>query len=290
MPNTVEQTMSQVQFFSDLSYWVKALFYGDPGCGKTILACTAPNPVLLDADGTGALALLNHPEIALNVMVLQVRNFNQVLDVLDAAMAGHPRFKDRLTYIIDTMTLLQARHLDEHVDKERVSNPNRAPIPFQQDYKYNTQAMRRLVTMFKEVESNLICTAHAVTDKDEGTGIIKTHPLLTPKLESTMQGLFDIFGYMESETDGDFSTTRTLQIMPSRRVKAKTRVGGLDPIMKEPNFQTIIDAKTKMVDRLKALQAEQAKAELLQLEEANQRSVLEAAESPSEQGEKLTDE
>jgi hypothetical protein len=291
--NTIEQTLSQMQFFADLTYWVKALVYGEPGTGKTIFACGSPNPVLLDADGTGALSLMNHPELAMNTMVLQVRHFNQVLDVLDAAVAGHPKFEGRDTFIIDTLTVLAQRHLDAHIDKELALNHNRAPIPFQQDYKFNTEAMRRLIIHFQTLPFNLICTAHDDVRKDDVSGIVKVSPALTPKLLSLMEGLFDIFGYMESETDADFNTTRTLQLMPNRRIKAKTRVGGLPPILKSPTFNAIIEAKVKMVDRLlemKALHeaelAAQAEREAQAAQqETNQPSTGDSVESHSEQKE-----
>lgn len=242
-------TIDLIQPLTDVSFKAKVLIYGPPGAGKTIFSASGPNTLYLDADGTGALSILNFPELASKVRVLQVREFNQMLDVLDALRANDPRFADIETVVIDTLSELQKRHLDEVVAREKAMNPNRAAIPFQQDYKTNTEGMRRLVIWFRDIDKNLICVAHETEEKDEGTQILTHRPLLTPRLASTMEGIFDLFGYMSAEIDDQFDVTRQLQVMPSRRVKAKTRIGGLPPIIKDPTFQMILDAKAEMIRR-----------------------------------------
>jgi phage nucleotide-binding protein len=254
MPDTIDEIRS----LWDMSYKVRALIYGDAGVGKTIFACHSPKPVLLDADGSGALSLINHPELVMenDIKVLQVRSFNQMLDVFEAIKRGDPRVADRETVIIDTLSNLAQKHLDEFIAKEMRTNTGRDPVAFQRDYKFNTQAMRQLVGFFMQLDINLVCLAHETADKDELTQIVKLRPELTPKLTSLMEGIFDVFGYMTSDTDDDFVTHRALQIMPSRRVKAKTRIGGLPPRVADPIFTHFIWAKEQMVNRLEEMRAQ----------------------------------
>src|SRR5215813_673560 len=200
-------TVDEVRALWDMYYKVRGLFYGDAGVGKTIFACHSPKPLLLDADGSGALSLINHPElvIANDIKVLQVRKFNQMLDIFQAMRRGDPRLMDRETVIIDTLSNLAQQHLDEFIAKEMSTrDKNRDPVAFQRDYKFNTQGMRQLVGYFMSLDINLVVLAHEVFDKDEFTGIMKWRPELTPKLTSMMEGIFDVFGHMVSDPDENF--------------------------------------------------------------------------------------
>jgi len=265
-----------------MTFKVKALIYGPPGVGKTKFACEAPNPLLLDSDVTGALTLANHPDLAFKTLRKEVKTIQDVLDILEDLHKG--KYPDRETIIIDTLSALQQRHLDEVVDKEKRINPQRAAIPFQSDYKTNTEAMRKIVTWFRDLDYNLVCIAHETEDRNEMTGRVTTRPLLTPKLSSTMEGTFDVFGYMTAETNSQFVTTRTLQIMPSRLVKAKTRIGGLPPLIEEPTMQMLLDAKVKMVTTLREMQEQREEQQLADtaVSEAAQ-AVTEAEHASQEQ-------
>lgn len=241
-------TIDQIKPLMEMSLFVKALIYGDPGVGKTVFACNSPAPLLLDCDGTGALSLLNHPEINARTKVLQVRSFNQMVEVLEALRRGDPRLADRETVVIDTLSELAKKHLDEFIAKERITNKTRDPVAYQRDYKFNTEAMRQFITWMLQVEKNLVVLSHATEEKDERTGIIKVRPFLTPRLAGTMEGVFDVFGYMTAETDPEFNVQRVLQIMPTRNVKAKTRIGGLPPMILDPIFQHFINRKAMMME------------------------------------------
>lgn len=269
-------TLDLIQPLVDISYGVKALVYGDPGVGKTVFGCNSPMPLLLDVDGTGATSLLNHPEINANTKVLQVRQFNQMLDVFEEfkkkemGLPCHPVVHDRETLVVDTLSALAQKHLEEFIAKEKIGSPQRDPVAYQRDYKFNTAAMRQLVGYFTSLEMNVVMLAHADLQKDERTGIIKVKPMLTPKLASAMEAVFDIFAFMTSETDDQFNTQRVLQIMPTRTVVAKTRIGGLPSLIAEPAFQHFVDRKAILVNENRALVAARQAAELAAQEQLQQ--------------------
>lgn len=244
------RTIDLIQPLSSMSYKVKALIYGPPGGGKTVFAADSPTPCLLDADGTGALSLFNHPELAVRTRVLQVRQYNQMLDVFEAYKSGDPRIRDVDTFVIDTLSQLTKKHLDEFIAKDKLVHESRDPVAYQRDYKFNTEAMRQLIGFFIDLDVNLVVLCHSETSKDEGSGVITTKPYLTPRLLSSMEAVFDVFGYMQTETDKDFNFTRTLQIMPSRRIWAKSRIGGLPPIILDPKFNQLLMAKEIMISNV----------------------------------------
>ena len=74
-------TLSKATKLSEKRPPLRTCLFGPPGGGKTKLACTAPKPLLLDVEG-GAITLDNHPELLAAVDVLQVPNFDTVMDVI----------------------------------------------------------------------------------------------------------------------------------------------------------------------------------------------------------------
>lgn len=79
---------------------IAALIYGQPGMGKTTLACTAPSPVLFDFDGGVTRIREEH-----QVDTLQVENWGQAIKTLeylsDARKAGKLEYQ---TIIVDTLS------------------------------------------------------------------------------------------------------------------------------------------------------------------------------------------
>lgn len=246
------KTEGKVHQLLDKTPWLKMLLYGDPGVGKTILACGAPNPLLVDAED-GELSLLNHPELAANTLILPVSKFNEVNDLFWDLKAG--AYPDRETIIIDTFTELQMRGLDEHLDKTKGSQTFKRMhelIASQQDYNLNTQTMRRMFTSFRELERNIIITAHHLEEKVPGQEYSQKRPALTPKVSRTISGLCDIVAFMSYDYAADGKTkTRILQTDGTKGVQAKTRIGGLPLFMRNPDLNEIIEAKRKAVEKLK---------------------------------------
>ena len=229
----------RVQPLSGRPPTVKMLFYGDPGVGKTVLAATAPNPLLVDTEKS-SLSLLNHPEL-IATPVLKVKDYDDVEQLFWHLKQGG--FPDRETIIIDTFSELQRKQMDENLKLATKKDANRDPyLPAQGDYKRNTEVMGRLIVAMQDLDRNLIITCHQTEEKDEDSGSIITRPGLTPKLAYRVASLMDVIGHMTLVTrkEGDkVVTERRLQVHPARRIVAKTRIGGLPTIMVNPTFSDI---------------------------------------------------
>lgn len=246
-------TLAQIKPVVNMSYKVKCLIFGPPGVGKTIFAANAPSPCMLDADGTGAMSLLNFPELAIKTRTLQIRSFSQMSDVFEGYKTGDPRVQGVETFVIDTMSQLTKLHLDGFIDSELRDHPTREPVPFQRDYRYNTEAMRRCIQWFMDLDTNLIVLCHSESHQDEHSKMTTIKPFLTPRLLSSMEAVFDVFGYMTSNTDNQFKVSRTLQVQPTLNVWAKSRIGNLPPVIADPTFSQILWAKEQMVDKVREL-------------------------------------
>lgn len=222
---------------------VKGLVYGPPGVGKTVFCASAPNPLIIDVEH-GTRSLLNHPELS-SVPVLQVTGIQDITDVFSAFKAGE--FPDIETIVIDSMSEYQKRHMDEHLKRAASKDRNRNPyLPHIADYKENTEYLRRLVIEFRDLEKNLLLTAHDYEDKDESSGSLFYRPAVTPKLAETLEGIMDFMGFydLEYKKEGE-KAKRVLHLAPTRRIRAKCRIGGLPDVIESPNFSDIIKAATE---------------------------------------------
>lgn len=225
---------------------LKVLIYGDPGVGKTIFAATAPKPLFIDIE-RGMRSLKNHPEISKNVKRFPLNTLQELEDLFWKIKEGNPAFDDRESIVFDTFSALQKKHLDEILTAGHKKDHNKNPyLATQGDYKANTQLLRRLIIQFCELDRfHIVVVTHATEVKDEFTGALMIRPSLTPKLSETFEELADVYCYMSSQVQGE-EVRRSIQISPGQRVKAKNRVGGLPPVIQDPNFDMLLHGKVHL--------------------------------------------
>lgn len=227
---------------------LKALIYGPPGSRKTSLVAQAarldPNSVVMLDVEHGRKTLRNaftreHYPYMLGIRCLPMTKFSQVLDLFWAIKEGkYPEIK---TVIIDTFTSLQARHLNENVADAVKRDRNRNPfLAVGTDYQVNSGAMQMVLTSFRDLPVNLLITAHEIEDKDGDRIFVR--PMVTPKVYSTLHGIMDLMAYTWNEIDHDGNETNYLQVRPSRRVAAKSRITFPSPILKDPTYLDLEEA------------------------------------------------
>ena len=226
---------------SDTDPYLKCLIYGLPGSGKTVFAAKFPRPLILDSE-KGTRSLLNHPECK-DALVLPIESFADIEQVFWQLKDETTDLSKRVdTVIIDSISELQKRQLDEMLIQAKKQDSRRdVNLPYQQDYLINTNAMRRMAFGFRDLQKNLVVVAHSVEEKDESTGILYTRPDTTPKLARTLEGIMDLMGFISVEyVDG--KPVRNLQVHPEKRVKAKSRIGGLSPVIRDPHPDMLFNA------------------------------------------------
>jgi len=207
---------------------LKILIYGEPGVGKTVFSATAPKPLLIDVErGSRSVLNVNNP-----VDVLEFRSIEQVEAIVQYLKNGNSAFDKYDTIILDSITELQARLLDQQLRELG----DTAPV-YKADFGVwgvNTQRLRMLVSAFRDIEKNLICTAHVRTEKDEQTGLNVIKPFMTPGLSKTVSGIFDVVGYLRIDSKGE----RILRLQPTKTILAKSRLA-LPAEISNPTFDSI---------------------------------------------------
>ncbi len=213
------------------------LLYGDAGRGKTWLAASISQvadfgPVLLiDVEG-GSSAIARDFK---DVDVIEVETHQQFQAVYDWLMTGDHKYK---TVIIDTIGVVMDR-----AEKFFGEKPENQGNKFGKwgDLKNWANAIFR---SFHTAPFVSIVVAHALDDKDDSTGAVKTTAMLPGSFKSTLPGIPDIVGYMTIEADEDGAPQRVLIVGESSRLVTKNRFG-LPSKIYNPSMKLIMDTINK---------------------------------------------
>lgn len=253
---------------------IKVYIYGEPGAGKTIFACGAPKPLLIDAD-RGRRSLLNHPELLKKgIKILPGRDYDEVSKILFGIMDGDSFFDDIETIVIDTYSELQKRELSALIKAAHEDNKNRNPdVASEFEYNINNQRLRKLLLAFIEkTDKNLVLTGHIKEEKDAKGSVVLTRPDQSPGLTSSILALVDGVFYLSSSTTQVGVTTRTLRFLPSNALKGKNRFGPLPMELKNPTFDVILEADAKQRDVARKLRDEREKEKTAQTQQTQPES------------------
>jgi phage nucleotide-binding protein len=214
--------LSKIKKQTDVKTQYNVLIYGDPGVGKTTLAAGAPKPILVDIE-RGGKVLLRDPHLR-DIPTIEPDTFVEVEELFWAAKKGELPYD---TFILDSLSEFQRRHLDELLIKaaKDQKRPNREYLAEQQDYRLSTEMMRRLVLMFRDLPQNLVVIAHAIEEKDDYDGKMTTRPSVTPKLAGTVIGMMDVVVYLEADFDRDGKFKNKAYVSPTKKIQAKNRLG-----------------------------------------------------------------
>ena len=219
--------------------WLNAMFYGEPGVGKTHLLGTAADEKttspLLVIDIDGGIATLRNRK---NVDVVQVRSFDQLIyvyrDLFNAIPSNGSKFPYG-TIGIDTLSELQLLDLAEVMRGfARINDKLDEDIPDQRGYGKSGTHMRKIVRAFRDLPCNVIFNCHAASDRDNNMRMIH-FPKLVGKLKIDIPGFLDIVGLYRAEADGD-GVNRIMQFQKTETAIAKDRTGAFDALEYNPTI------------------------------------------------------
>lgn len=208
------------------------LLFADPGKGKTWLAASVSEVegydkvLLIDVEG-GASAIARDWK---NVDVISVKTHEGFVKVIEELLAN-PDYYDAV--IIDTIGVVMDRA--EKFFGEKPENKNNKFGRWGDLKNWANQIFRDLHT----APFTSIIIAHALDEKDESTGAVKTTAMLPGSFKGTLPGIPDIVGYMTFEM-GEDGPQRVLVTGNSDRLVTKNRFG-LPPKIYAPTMKKIYD-------------------------------------------------
>ena len=235
----MQALLDSMQDLTDATANVKTMIYGESGVGKTVLAMemaqrlTPGDKRILFLDTyEGWVSLLNHPELKKRSARMKYQGLSQI-DLLVQAIQADTPFADIGTVVVDEISSIAKKDLDNVLNTRAAKDPSKdRDVATQPDMGANTERMRRTFGDLLAMDINVILVSHIREDADARTGVKTIRPGMMPKMSVTIrEQLHDVVHMTADEIrdeEGNVGYTRSLQVLPTRGVVAKTRVGGLD--------------------------------------------------------------
>lgn len=240
--------MEARQEMGTLIPFFKGCIYADSGFGKTVWsmklaqAITPTGKTIEYIDFLeGWVALLNHRDEGLLKRAHREKyeGISQIETLAKFIKMGVPPFDNIGTVILDEFSSMTKSDLDTVVKSRAAKDPSKDPnVPTQPDFYAGTERARRALTELLKAEVNVIVVAHIREDK-LSNGVVVTRPAFMPNFSDTFRQMMHLVANLTAEEytaeDGSVDYKRSIQVHPTRRVNAKTRIGGL-PVNVDPDY------------------------------------------------------
>ncbi len=241
--------------------FINLLLFSEPGVGKTTFAAQAQdhphmkNVLFANIEG-GTISIAYRQDIH----AVDVKSVDDLTDMFWDIKRR--KYSSVNTVVIDNLSELQRVNLEqivaEAMTKQKGKTKRESPDDiWQEDYGVSTLQMERIIRWFRNLEINLILTAHAKyvypkTGRNKDTtqvDPIVVLPTMTQALCKSVMGLVDFVWYMGYDAEED---ERYLITQPDGVIAAKTRgprfakaIGQYRPLSKEFGLPQIYDMLDK---------------------------------------------
>ena len=215
--------LTPVQDLTVTNPLIRALIYGTPGVGKSTLALSMPNPVLIDADGGVMRIRSDH-----RAPTLRVSKYQDVLDLLDSN-----ELKGFQTIVIDTVGKLLDM-MSEHIMSIDPKMKTRNGTLQLQGYGARKAMFLSMLTKIKMLGMHAVFVAHDIEEKSkshDNQDVLFHRPDIGGSSRQDLMKDIDIVGFMVM-TGKD----RTIYFSPQESYYAKNSAG-IEDVLKVPNLQ-----------------------------------------------------
>lgn len=205
--------------------FIKAVFYGPQGTGKTTLAASFPSPLIFDINEKGTKSVKG--------MGLQKR-FIDTFQMIEMGYwylaAGNHPYK---TVVLDTMTLLQDIALNFVMKKEAAWDTTKdLDMPTKRDWGSLSVLLKKWVILYRNLPMNVvfICQERVSSGDDLDDDSVSTYPDVSRSVRSVLGAAVDVVGYtyvIEKQDPSNPKNSVTkfcLGVKPNRKYLAKIRV------------------------------------------------------------------
>ena len=192
--------LANTQFFS-------ILIYGQPGVGKSTLALSAPNPVMIDADNG-----MRRVQKRYQVPSLQLRSYREFLALLQS-----DELNPYTSIVFDTLGKF-VDMIGDYLGQENPKNRKSDGALTMQGYGALKVEFARVIRLVKEKGKHLVFVAHEREEKDGDNKIVR--PDVSGSSGKDLVKDLDCMGYMEMR-----GNKRTISFSPTEKYYAKNSLG-----------------------------------------------------------------
>jgi phage nucleotide-binding protein len=202
---------------------VKILVYGHAGVGKTTLATTMPNPIIISAEG-GLLSIKDS-----NIPYIEVSNMDDLKEAYSWLTSAEGQVFESV--ILDSLSEIGEVVL---IHEKSVNKDGRAA------YGEMATQMTALIRAFRDLPGkNVLMTAKVEKSQDETGRMLYAPSMPGAKLGQALPYFFDLVLALRVEKDADGVAQRALMCDSDGLWMAKDRSGKLQS-WESPNLGSII--------------------------------------------------
>lgn len=171
--------------------YVKMLLCGDPGAGKTLFSSTAPNPLIISAEG-GMLSIEDR-----GVPYVEISTSAEFLSLIKTFQKPDPQRSKDLEQLglekgqaVDTLVVDTIDEVCQILAKERYTAAKKDSLTLQ-DYGWLKEQMKSATTSLRNLEMNVIMTCHLKSRNDDD-GRVTVWPAIEGKFSEAIAGYVDL--------------------------------------------------------------------------------------------------
>lgn len=211
--------MSLLKMPNEISkeFYLKALVYGQPGIGKSTVASSMPDSVLIDCDNGVHRISPEH-----RIPFLPVKSYDEVLELL-----ASPEIQPFKTIIFDTAGKL-LDFIAQYIIKREPKMGRKDGALTLQGYGVRKYEFINLLKRITIMQKHVIFVAHEIEERDSDSRYIR--PEIGGSSGADLIKELDIVGYMEA-----IGRKRTISFSPSDKYYAKN-AAHLDDVIEVPEL------------------------------------------------------
>lgn len=241
----------EVQITGNEEYgrFIKALFCGDPGSGKTLISSTFPNPVFASAEG-GLMSIarrkIPYVKIDATEKLLHLKNAMEQDPEVRAKLLGVPGRID--TVVIDTIDEVARLLVRERLEAQKRDTFQIA------DWGWLGDQMRGIIRAFRNLDMHVVFTCHLKQTDDGDTGRIYFKPAIQGAVGDEIAGYVDLALLLKAQpvarvVDGESKRVmvRYLKTMPDPSYPWIKDRSGMLPEDVEVNFHDDFDRMHELI-------------------------------------------
>lgn len=184
---------AEIHHIAVTSRRLKVIIYGEPGSGKTVLACTSPDALILDADdGTESGALQGS-----DADVWKIDDYGDLTEAYE--YLRHDKHGYKWVWI-DSGSIFQEKGLDQIMVDLVADRPYRDPdVPDKGEYGKNMRRFAKMVRLFKGLPMHFGMTAHPMRVEDEDGKVTYMPYIQGRQMPEKFCAYMNIVGYLAKE-------------------------------------------------------------------------------------------